>query len=177
MRTLLFLAGFATLSTLGCSKGNMKTENVGPRITSGLYAAENPADKSVPAVSIQIADGKTYAYTFLQYDCEGKTSAQFEKSGTTFSTEPVSAGGPSVFVAGKKCDVQTEILADSGTTLRLKIKLNGVDQDAYLLSKVNQDAFIQTVKTQAAKADKFSVEEDACASLGTTCAQVELLNK
>lgn len=173
MQSVLVLVALSSASLFGCSK----VENVGPRITSGLYATEGASDKNLPAVSIQIADGKTYAYSFLQYECDGQMTAQFEKSGTTFSTDPVATGGPSVFVAGKKCDVQTEILADSPSTLKINVTLNGEKQGSYVLTKVSQSTFADTIKRLAAKASKFSVEEEACASTGTTCAQMELSSK
>lgn len=174
---MAIVATLSSITFLGCAKNSPKFENVGPRITGGLYIADKPADKNLPAVSIQIADGNTYAYSFLQYECESQVTAQFEKSGTTFSDDAGSAGGPNVSVLGKNCDVQTEILADSPSTLLVKIKLNNKDQKPYVLTKVGRDEFLSTVKALADKAQNFSVEEEACASLGMTCVQAELSNK
>lgn len=163
----------------GCSKkAEVRVEEVGPRISEGYYSTSNAEDYNVPLVSIKKESGVTYAYSFLKYDCEGKTSSSYARSGTTFSDNPVSAGGPGVIVLGKKCDVETDILAESDSTIKIAVTINGELKDTYSLTKMAKQNFVDILKSVSTLSDTFKVSEEACQkSLNDSCSNLQIESK
>ena len=164
------------LINTGCSKkADVKIEEVGPRISEGYYSTSNAKDYNVPLVAIKKENGNTYAYSFLKYECDGKVSSSYNKTGTTFSDSPVSAGGPNVTVLGKNCDIKTEILAESDSTVKITVKINGELKDTYSLTKMDKQSFIDILKTVSTLADTFHVTEDTCQkSLNDSCTNLQI---
>lgn len=169
----------AILLGFGCSKKTEVTvEEVGPRISEGYYSTSNAEAYNVPLVSIKKESGVTYSYSFLKYECEGKTSSSYSKSGTTFSDSPVSAGGSNVTILGKKCDIKTDILAESDSTIKITVTINDELKDTYSLTKMEKQNFVDILKSLSTLSDTFMVSEETCQkSLNDTCSNLQIESK
>lgn len=149
-----------------------------PRIKEGFYEASSPEAKNVPLVSIKIAEGRTYAYSYLAYVCDGQTTASFDQSGITFSDNPTSAGGPGATVVGRNCEIHSDIVGNSNDSIQVTVTLNGVKQPAYILTRTSADSFVDSLNRLAKRADHFSVPIDVCnKNFGTSCDRVRLAAK
>jgi hypothetical protein len=179
----LTLTLILALSLLSCSKkqdasSSVRIIEVGPRILAGYYASELAESKNIPAVHIRIADNRTYAYTALWYECENKISAQYSQSGITFTSSSNAAGGPSVFVVGKPCKIESEIMASSATSIKVGVKINGGSQVVYELPLVSSEKFLNIINMLSSWSNSFSSDEVAClGSFNASCIQVGLKNK
>jgi hypothetical protein len=179
MRLQAVVAVVFTLFITSCSvKLEPAKTEAGPTIKEGFYSVDNPNGKNVPLVSIRIDGGNTYAYSLLSYVCEGKVTSSFDQSGITFSDSSSSAGGPGVSVLGKGCDITSDIRAKSDNSIQVTVKLNGVPQPAYILSRIDKKTFAGTLRTLGFNSDHFTIDRTVCLRvLGDECAGVQLAAK
>lgn len=165
-------------SLVACSsKKDDPKNNDTPQLTEGYYAG-TVENRNVPAVSIQMKDGKIYTYGLLWYECENTIYGEYHRTSTHFGASASSAGGPTVSHLGKKCDIETEITANENFSLKIKVKINGTAQDEYILTKVTSDDLVNTIRSIQLKSDTFSIEEEACKeNFDKSCVELDLRNK
>lgn len=176
MKKLIFSIFSMAIFASGCAKkSEAKFEDVGPRISEGYYAIESAENYNVPLVAIIKTKGLTYAYSFYWYECEGKVFSIYDKTGTTFDDNPVFAGGPNVTVLGKNCNLKSDIVADSDSTIKIKVSLNRQEQQAYILRKVSKEEFLTGLISMSKVSDSFKTSEDTCQkSLGEACSALKI---
>lgn len=183
MKKLILSIFSMAVFAMGCAKKSeakfeAKFEDVGPRISEGYYAIESAEKYNVPLVAIIKTNGITYAYSFYWYECSGKVSSTYDKTGTTFDDNPVSAGGPNVTVLGKNCNLKSDIVADSDSTIKVRVSLNDVEQESYVLRKVSKEEFLNGLINMSKVSDSFKTSEDTCQkSLGEACSTLNIESK
>ncbi len=173
MKKIIFL--IAVTFVYSCAKKREVTvTEVGPRISEGYYAINNPDQYNMPLVAVKMVNGNADSYGFLKLQCDDKTYQSYDYAGTTFSDRPASLAGRSVNILSHECKIQTEVTAESDTSIKIRVILNDKEIDSYSLKKVTKEDFIQDLKSFVSHDSNLKIEEKICQkSLDSTC---EILN-
>ncbi len=169
MKKIVFL--IAATFMYSCSKkANVTVTEVGPRISEGYYAINNPDQYNMPLVAVKAVNGNMDSYGFLKFKCDGKTYQSYDYAGTTFSDRPASLGGRSVNILSHDCEIETKITAESDTSIKITVIFNDKEIDSYSLTKVTKEDFIQDLKSFVGSDSNLKIEEKICQkSLDLTC--------
>lgn len=169
MKHIQIVAAMLITGLMACApskKEESRTEEVGPRVREGYYAAENPENKNVPLVAVKITDNTTRSSAFSSYLCAGKVISAYRDSGYTLSWSGAasSAGGFELLYDSKCPEVgfHAEITADSDSTIKVIITEDKKVKDTYVLRRVSEETFIDGIKSLAVTSDSFDANDEAC---------------
>ena len=169
MKNIIFIIAVAL--TYSCAKKtNITVTEVGPRISEGYYAINNPDQYNMPLVAVKIVNGNADSYGFLKFQCQGKTHQSYDYAGTTFSDRPTSLAGRSVNLLSYNCKIETRITAESDTAIKITVIFNSKEIDSYTLTKIAKEDFIQDLKSFVIGDPNLKIEEKICQkSLDSNC--------
>ena len=170
------LSLLAPLTLVACSNGaSLNAGYASPAVSEGAYVSSK-ANAIVPAIVLKKnAANDLVSYVMLSYTCKDKSFANFGTGGTVFSAFARSVPLPTIYDLSEGCNVVTSATAESSSSIKVTVKLNGVVQEDITLNKSDNQTATQRIQTAANVSDKASVEEascqgafqvDSCASLG-----------
>lgn len=167
MKNLIFLIGLTFLYSCG-KEAKVTVTEVGPRISEGYYAINNPDQYNLPLVAVKSVKGNMESYGLLKFQCGEKTFQSYEYAGITFSDRPASIAGRNE--NHRDCDIETKITAESDTSIKVTVILNDKEIDSYSLNKVTKEEFVNELKFFAEGEKGLDLEEEICRkSLDSAC--------
>jgi hypothetical protein len=177
MKKKFALLGFIlTFVLFGCApKGQPSDSDVqktsGPFIEKGYYSLENPLDQPVPAIAIQVEDGITSVYGMLSFTCNSESFSIYGITSQIFTDHSVTeAHGPMYSWNNDQCVIHTQIEADSASTIKLTLTIDGVPQKPYILKSLSKLYFVETLKKVISQVGKFKGSNADCQdSFGLSC--------